>query len=96
MHTKDFSVFTKMVALAKAQNLEYKILYSHYQRESGSHNIVDEVAFVLTTNLFSLVYDGYKASDYINAIKDFIKYNDCIKVDFKIKFNANTIELCEL
>lgn len=95
MHTKDFSIFTKMVALAKAQKLEYKILYSYHKRKAAN-DFTEVYAFVLVTNLFSVTFENNFIPDNTVAINDFIKYNDCIQVDFKIEPNSNGVELKKL
>lgn len=92
MFTQDFSIFSKMVVLAKTQKLEYKILYSYHQRRAANDS-TEVYAFVLATNLFSVTCKKNYTPDNTNAVKDFIKYNDCIQVDFEINPNSNGIEL---
>lgn len=89
MHTKDLSIFTKMVKLAKDQNLEYKILYSYHKRNS-TNEFTEVYKLMLCTNLFTVTYEEKLHPDNTYAIKDFINYNEgfCVKLDFDLKFNA--------
>lgn len=97
MKAKNLSVFTKMVKLAKEQNLEYKILYSHYFFDKVHTNGKDQTyKLILCTNLFTVTYEENFIPENTNAIKDFIMDNEksCIELDFKLKINSdNSIEL---
>lgn len=97
MKTKSLSVFTKMVKLAKEQNLEYKILYSHYFFEKARTNGQDQTyKLVLCTNLFTVTYEEDFIPENTDAIKNFIMDNEesCIELNFKLKINSdNSIEL---
>lgn len=90
MHTKNLSTFTKMVNIAKNENLEYKILYSYHQR-NATNGLTEVYKLILCTHLFTITYEENIHPDNTNAINDFIKYNNssCIKLDFDVKFNSN-------
>ena len=95
MFTKDFSIFTKMVKLAKDQELQYKILYSYHQK-NVSNGLTEVYDFLLCTNLFNVYCEERLDPDNTNATKDFIKYNNdsCIEVNFEINNkDKNSIEL---
>lgn len=91
MHTKDFSIFCKMLNIAKQKNVEYIIMYSYHPISSG--NYPHSYSFVLSTNLFTVTFYKKYEEGNDNAIKDFIRYNECIELDFELKFDKDYIEL---
>lgn len=97
MKAKNLTVFSKMVKLAKEQNLEYKILYSHYFFNKVHGGGQDQTyKMILCTNLFTVTYEENFIPENTNAIKSFITDNEesCIELDFKLKINSdNSIEL---
>ena len=74
MKTKDFSIFTKMVKVAKDQNLEYKILHSYHQK-NATNNYTEVYKLVLCMNLFTVAYEETLIPENTSAIKDFLRYN---------------------
>lgn len=97
MKTKDFSIFCKMVNVAKEQNLEYKILYSYHQR-NATNDYTEVYKLILCTNLFDVAYEENRIPENTSAIKDFLNDNEdsCIQLDFDFKINSgNDIELKE-
>lgn len=95
MRTKDFTIFTKMVKIAKDQNLEYKIFHS-YHHKNATNNYTEVYKLVLCTNLFTVAYEETLIPENTSAIKDFLRYNSdsCVQLDFDIKINSgNDVEL---
>lgn len=91
MYTTDFSIFTKMVNIAKQKNLEYIIMYSYHPISSG--NYPHSYSFVLSTNLFEVALKKKCEEGNDTAIKDFIRYNECVELDFDMRIDKNSIEL---
>lgn len=90
MYTKDLSIFSKMVKIAKDQNLEYRILYSYHKRGCTNNNS-EVYKLMLCTNLFTVSFEEMFEPENTNAIQDFIKHNEdsCIELDFDLNFNKS-------
>lgn len=90
MYTKDLTIFTKMVNIAKDQNLEYRIFYSYHKRNS-TNEFTEAYKLMLCTNLFTVTFEENFILENTCAIKDFIKYNadSCIELDFDLNFNKD-------
>ena len=95
MNTKDLSIFTKMVNVAKEQNLEYRILHSYSHRNTTS-NLTESYKLILCTNLFTVTFSGNFEPSNTSAIQRFLEANSdvCVKLDFDIRINTeNEVEL---
>lgn len=94
MYTRDFNIFMKMVDIAKQKELDYVIMYSYHIDEKSQY--LHSYSFILSTNLFEVSIDKrVKNGDNI-IIENFIRNNDCIKLDFRITLNTQNKEYIEL
>jgi hypothetical protein len=91
MYTIDFSIFTKMVNIAKQKNLEYIIMYSYHSISSG--NYPHSYSFLLSTNLFEVSFKRKFEEGNDNAVRDFIRHNECVELDFDMKIEKDNVEL---
>lgn len=91
MYTKDFSIFTQMVNVAKQKNLDYIIMYSYHP--INSDNYPHSYSFILSTNLFTVAFKKKFEEGNDNAVRGFIQHNDCVELDCDMKIEKDNIEL---
>ena len=96
MQATNLSTFSQMTELAKEQNLDYKILYSHHHRRAAN-NFTEIYTFILCTPLFTVTYSEKLEPENTRGVEEFIRFNSdfCINLNFNIKIDGDSITLSD-
>ena len=91
MYTADFNIFTKMVDIVKQKGVDYVIMYVYQSLNNPAYPHM--YSFVLASSLFTVTFEKKFEEDEDIVVREFLRHNDCVELDCKIKFENGNIKL---